>query len=46
MKDPVCGMEVGENPKFESHYKGRKYRFCSASCKQSFDKEPGKYIKG
>ncbi|MCL4411725.1 YHS domain-containing protein [Candidatus Marsarchaeota archaeon] len=39
-------MEIGKDSKFESDYNGKKYCFCSASCKQSFDKEPGKYAKG
>ncbi len=45
MKDLVCGMDIGEGTRFKSSYKGRTYYFCSASCKQSFDKEPGKYAK-
>ncbi|MDE1851630.1 MAG: YHS domain-containing protein [Candidatus Micrarchaeota archaeon] len=46
MKDPVCGMEVKESSGFRSEYRGKKYLFCSASCKQAFEKEPGRYAKG
>ncbi len=46
MKDPICGMEVGKDSKFKSNYKGKDYYFCSASCKQSFDKSPEKHVKG
>ncbi len=46
MKDPVCGMEIGENSKLKSEYKGKAYHFCSASCKQNFDKNPEKYARG
>ncbi|GCC10803.1 copper-transporting P-type ATPase [archaeon] len=45
-KDPVCGMEVNES-KAENkfYYKGKMYFFCSPSCKNSFEKEPEKYLK-
>ena len=43
--DPICGMEVGENPRLKSSYKGREYGFCSQPCKQSFDKKPDKYAR-
>lgn len=46
MKDPICGMGVDENSKFKSSYKGKAYYFCSASCKQNFDRKPDKYAKG
>lgn len=45
VKDPVCGMEV--DPKTaagKSEYKGQTFYFCSAGCKQAFDKAPEKYI--
>jgi YHS domain-containing protein len=45
-KDPVCGMDVDTSvpgvPK--SHYRGRSYFFCNASCKESFDRAPEKYL--
>lgn len=42
--DPVCGMEVKEG-QFCSTYEGKKYCFCSKMCKESFDKDPSKYVK-
>lgn len=45
MKDPVCGMEIKEDSKFKSDYNSRTYLFCSASCKQNFDKKPENYAK-
>jgi YHS domain-containing protein len=42
---PVCGMPVeitAETPK--SSYDGETYYFCSEACKQSFDREPAKYL--
>jgi uncharacterized membrane protein YraQ (UPF0718 family)/YHS domain-containing protein len=43
--DPVCGMTV--NPKkaqLRSVHEGKTYYFCSGGCKESFDKDPGKYV--
>ena len=34
MKDPVCGMEIGEGISFKSSYKDKTYYFCSLPCKQ------------
>src|SRR4030088_3335485 len=43
--DPVCGMSVEtERAEYRSFQKGDTYYFCSAGCKQTFDKDPGKYI--
>lgn len=45
--DPVCGMQVDpKNAAGKSEYQGRTYYFCSLGCKQSFDKDPQKYLKG
>lgn len=45
-KDPICGMMVDEKKtKFISEFEGKKYYFCSPSCKATFDKEPRKYAK-
>ena len=44
-KDPTCGMEVDPATAPKSEYKGKNYYFCSASCKETFDKEPEKYVK-
>ncbi len=45
MQDPICGMEIGEDTKFRSSYKGRKYYFCSEACKTTFEKNPQAYAK-
>jgi Cu+-exporting ATPase len=43
--DPVCGMSVDpEHAEYRSFQKGETYYFCSAGCKETFDKDPGKYI--
>jgi YHS domain-containing protein len=43
--DPVCGMEVNEaRAEYESTYKGIKYYFCSAVCKEEFDRDPESYM--
>jgi YHS domain-containing protein len=43
--DPVCGMSVDtEHAEYRSFQKGDTYYFCSAGCKETFDKNPGKYI--
>ena len=44
-KDPVCGMTV--DPATAEHlstHDGETYYFCSAGCKQSFDRDPAKYV--
>lgn len=44
--DPVCKMKVDETKaKFTSTYEGKTIYFCSAHCKQVFDREPTKYVK-
>jgi YHS domain-containing protein len=46
-KDPVCGMMVDEkNAKYTSDYESKKFYFCAASCKATFDKNPAKYAGG
>jgi YHS domain-containing protein len=48
-KDPVCGMQVdpkgAEKAQLMTAYRGNQYYFCCESCKQQFDKNPGKFIK-
>jgi Cu(I)/Ag(I) efflux system membrane fusion protein len=48
-KDLVCGMDVDESKAkaagLTTAYKAQTYYFCSADCKQKFDKDPEKYIK-
>jgi len=43
--DVVCKMQIDKRTaEFTSKYKGKTYYFCSASCKEKFDSNPGKYI--
>ncbi len=45
-KDPVCGMQIDEKQSAAtSDYKGQTYYFCSASCKQNFERNPDRYVK-
>ena len=44
-KDPVCGMMVKKaDAKYTYEYKDTTYYFCSQGCKDSFAKEPEKYL--
>ncbi len=44
-KDPVCGMLVDEKRAVAtSSYKGKSYCFCSTSCREKFEKNPGRFI--
>jgi Cu(I)/Ag(I) efflux system membrane fusion protein len=49
-KDPICGMDVGEQTAKAagriSEYHGKKYYFCSDSCKQRFEEDPERYTAG
>jgi len=43
--DPVCKMEVEENKAAAtSEYKVKKYYFCAAGCKKTFDQNPEQYL--
>ena len=44
-KDPVCGMSVVKNEDLKSTFEGDSFYFCSSSCKEEFDKNPGKFVK-
>lgn len=45
LKDPVCGMEVTyESAQARSEYDGETYYFCSLDCKETFDRDPEKYV--
>jgi len=45
-KDPVCGMQVDPaTAAGSSEYSGKTYYFCSASCRQKFDRDPKQYAK-
>ena len=44
--DPVCGMQIEEQTAAgTSEYQGETYYFCSAGCKERFDREPEMYAK-
>ena len=44
--DPVCGMQVTEyTAAAQTTYKGQTYYFCSTADKETFDKNPEKYVK-
>jgi YHS domain-containing protein len=44
-KDPVCGMEVDVvSAKYKSEHNGNSIYFCCAACKQTFDRQPEKYL--
>ena len=43
MKDPVCGMEIDKGESL--FHKGREYRFCCATCKWAFEKNPDQFAE-
>jgi Cu+-exporting ATPase len=44
VKDPVCGMTIEEKDAAgTSSYQGKTYYFCSPSCKEKFEKDPGSF---
>lgn len=44
-KDPVCGMTVDDKTApAKAEYKGKTYYFCSQQCKDTFQKDPEKYV--
>ena len=45
--DPVCGMTMEEKDAAAAFaYQGKTYHFCSASCKEKFEKDPEAYAGG
>jgi Cu(I)/Ag(I) efflux system membrane fusion protein len=46
-KDPVCGLNVDESKAkaagFQGTYQNQTYNFCSAGCKEHFEKNPERY---
>lgn len=45
-KDPVCGMDVDETSDITSEHDDKKFFFCSAKDKETFDKDPHTYAHG
>jgi xanthine dehydrogenase accessory factor len=44
-KDPICGMTVNVGTaKYQSVFDGKAFYFCCGGCKQTFDKQPDKYV--
>jgi xanthine dehydrogenase accessory factor len=44
-KDPICGMTVDVTAaKHQSEFDGKTFYFCCGGCKQTFDKQPDKYV--
>jgi YHS domain-containing protein len=43
--DPVCKMPVKKGTKLVSTHKEKQYGFCSKMCKETFDKQPEKFVK-
>ncbi len=43
-RDPVCGMTVRPDAAHRHEHDGRTYRFCSASCRAKFAKDPKRYL--
>jgi xanthine dehydrogenase accessory factor len=43
--DPVCGMTVATDSSHPVRYEGADYYFCSAGCRQAFEKDPDAYLK-
>lgn len=39
-------MQVSESTSFTSDHMGQKFYFCSQNCKNTFDKDPMKYMGG
>ncbi len=47
VKDPVCGMTIEDTEAAATYEReGVKYYFCSVPCKENFQKDPDKYLKG
>jgi len=43
--DPVCGMQVEEDKAAATaEHEGKQYYFCSQGCRESFVKDPGRYV--
>jgi YHS domain-containing protein len=42
-RDPVCGIHIDPADALQLEYHGRKYSFCSHSCKAEFEDRPEEY---
>jgi xanthine dehydrogenase accessory factor len=44
-RDPICGMIVDTRAaEYKSEIDGQSFYFCCAGCKQTFDRQPDKYV--
>ena len=44
--DPVCGMTIDEKESaFQTQFAGKKYFFCSETCRDEFEDRPDEYIE-
>ncbi len=43
VRDPVCGMQIEGTTEHVALHDGVTYTFCSAACKEKFEREPAKY---
>ncbi len=43
-RDPVCGMTPAPDTAHRSVHAGEEVLFCSAGCKEKFDRDPAKYV--
>ncbi len=43
--DPICEMKIPTTGPLKSDYQGKTYHFCGPACKNSFDKDPGRYAR-
>jgi YHS domain-containing protein len=47
VQDVVCGMDVDPDAAAaKSDYGGTTYYFCAAGCKEAFDADPLRYLRG
>jgi YHS domain-containing protein len=44
-RDPVCGIMVEKDPNLSANYDGTTYYFCSKADRETFRKNPRKYVK-
>jgi len=43
IKDPVCGMKVGDDSPHHLEHAGRRFYFCSSHCLHKFQADPAQY---
>ncbi|MBV9080574.1 MAG: YHS domain-containing protein [Elusimicrobia bacterium] len=43
--DPICAMEVPQDPNLSMKFRGRMYYFCSEDCRDMFKTDPEGYAK-